>query len=573
MVSGFAGTLKKILSQTRGSVEKLSQQLEKNLEQNKEAIRDALSKLHSPIIVVIDDVDRLTPPEIKQLFQLIKAVADFPKTIYLLAYEPLLVEKALESFHVGSETSYIEKIVQLSFDVPNPTQSQIVSVLWNGLEIIIKAIPEHEYEQGRWNEFRFGTLPLLFRNIRDVKRYLNIVNFKFPIIEGEVNAMDLLIIEAMNLFAPSLYRAIRNNKDLVTADSPRARFRREDKERTEWIINLPDLAPERFRKEMKELLTILFPGMDSVFRGQGWAKRLDDTLHKHQRICLSAYFDYYFQGSLSDGEISAKEANRIIELLKDQKGLAGALTPYLIDGRLTKLLYKLENTIEDSLDENIVKNLTISLFEVAEEIPVKPHAILDFPLHWHLRNTIYRLLRKLPIKTRKELLINAMESATEAWDEWQSSEGSQVSEREKWLTQDEVGEVKNAALALLRKHKNTDVLYKTPKILLVLSSWERWSNNEEVSEWVENVLSDEKKLPDFLARCGGFVGSSALGSHYSTHTFKIRPENLQRWCDIGRLKAKCEQVLADKPDWLTETDRPVVEAYVKGFGKNDDWDE
>jgi predicted KAP-like P-loop ATPase len=36
------------------------------------------------MLVSVDDIDRLTAEEIRQIFRLMKAVADFPKVTYLL---------------------------------------------------------------------------------------------------------------------------------------------------------------------------------------------------------------------------------------------------------------------------------------------------------------------------------------------------------------------------------------------------------------------------------------------------------------------------------------------------------
>ena len=37
--------------------------------------------------MIIDDIDRLQEREVRQLFQAVKAIADFPKTIYLLSFD------------------------------------------------------------------------------------------------------------------------------------------------------------------------------------------------------------------------------------------------------------------------------------------------------------------------------------------------------------------------------------------------------------------------------------------------------------------------------------------------------
>ena len=70
------------------------------------------------------------------------------------------VHKALEHFQPGSETSYLEKIVQLAIEIPHPPPSALTAVLWDGLDTVAQSISSDKYEQARWNEVRFGPLSL-----------------------------------------------------------------------------------------------------------------------------------------------------------------------------------------------------------------------------------------------------------------------------------------------------------------------------------------------------------------------------------------------------------------------------
>jgi predicted KAP-like P-loop ATPase len=47
------------------------------------------------VLVIVDDIDRLTADEISQLFRVIKAVADFPNVIYLLTFDRSVVADTL----------------------------------------------------------------------------------------------------------------------------------------------------------------------------------------------------------------------------------------------------------------------------------------------------------------------------------------------------------------------------------------------------------------------------------------------------------------------------------------------
>ncbi|WP_437770362.1 KAP family P-loop NTPase fold protein [Arthrobacter sp. KNU40] len=81
----------------------------------REKVSDALRELDQPIVVVIDDIDRLGTDEIRDMFKLVRLTASFPNLVYLLAFDRKRVEQALDETNVPGR-AYLEKIVQLSFD-------------------------------------------------------------------------------------------------------------------------------------------------------------------------------------------------------------------------------------------------------------------------------------------------------------------------------------------------------------------------------------------------------------------------------------------------------------------------
>jgi predicted KAP-like P-loop ATPase len=105
-----------ILSQVlKGGGKILCAVRQKNLTKLKEEIESSLRALGRKIVVVIDDIDRLTAEEIRQMFGVVKSVANFPNTIYLLAFDRDVAERALEPLqNVQKGKEYLEKIVQVS---------------------------------------------------------------------------------------------------------------------------------------------------------------------------------------------------------------------------------------------------------------------------------------------------------------------------------------------------------------------------------------------------------------------------------------------------------------------------
>jgi hypothetical protein len=100
-------------------------------------VADSLKSLPRPILVALDDVDRLAHDEIRLLFQLIKANADFPNIIYLVLAQRSTVIKALEPIAPGQGDAFLEKIVQVGFDVPRIDRKQLEKLLFSGLDRLL----------------------------------------------------------------------------------------------------------------------------------------------------------------------------------------------------------------------------------------------------------------------------------------------------------------------------------------------------------------------------------------------------------------------------------------------------
>ena len=145
------------------------------------SIKDDLRKLFVgldyKIIISIDDIDRLTDDEIKQIFLLVKSLANFPNVIYILSFEDSVVKKALSSKSYSGE-KYLEKIIQIPIFVPEVTQTKMDSLIMKRFYYIFNDNPEviERY-------FNIGLKSILWKispfikSIRDLNRYMNVLTF------------------------------------------------------------------------------------------------------------------------------------------------------------------------------------------------------------------------------------------------------------------------------------------------------------------------------------------------------------------------------------------------------------
>ena len=89
-----------------------------DISRQKELIIKRMKEQCQKVIIVIDDIDRLSNDEIKLIFQLVNAVAKFPNTIYLLAFDKEIVARALTEVQQYDGEKYLEKIIQVPIEIP-----------------------------------------------------------------------------------------------------------------------------------------------------------------------------------------------------------------------------------------------------------------------------------------------------------------------------------------------------------------------------------------------------------------------------------------------------------------------
>jgi predicted KAP-like P-loop ATPase len=122
----------------------------KSLINQKEAITKKLSELNQKIIVIIDDIDRLNNEQICLIFQLVNSVAGFPNVMYILSFDKEIVARALTKEQNCDGKEYLEKIIQVPFDIPIADKNDINELLFEKLNQITAEYPEKNFDNDYW---------------------------------------------------------------------------------------------------------------------------------------------------------------------------------------------------------------------------------------------------------------------------------------------------------------------------------------------------------------------------------------------------------------------------------------
>ncbi len=334
-----------------------------NLEETKSELEEALSQSSQKIIVVIDDIDRLSNSQIRDIFQLVKQVGDFPNIIYILLMDKEIVSRALTEVHNIDGNSYLEKIVQVPFEIPELDKVKVENLFIDKVNAIIDDT-DITNSTTYWNHiFEYCIKPYI-STLRDINRVINVFQFKYYALREETYLVDLLALTTIEVLEPDLYKWIRGNKhNLVYSQSSNYIFNVKEQPDFEIIytnefINL-ELNPDISIKSVASLFQTFDKDLNknySIFESES-------ELRRQKRLAHPEKFDLYFSFDLDSVKVSKAEIENIINKY-DKDSLLETIKSIISSGNIKYLLDELTSMVEqipynrlEVIIESIIENM------------------------------------------------------------------------------------------------------------------------------------------------------------------------------------------------------------------------
>ena len=273
-----------------------------DLETLKSNINQELEDLDKKILIVIDDIDRLCDEEIREMFQLVKSIADFKNTIYFLSYDREIVTKALDKTQQGKGEEYLEKIVQVPLVLPYISKRDLDTIFINRLNMSIN-IPNEEYDNSYFSEIYNNGLGKNFENLRDIERYMNVFNLGVNLAIEELNIIDYIAITLIKVFEPNLYEYIKNNKEYFSGIKFDEFLSKNKKEILTELEEIYEKLKKLEKRKVKRLMEAIFPKLGEMNYAEGFI----NVWGKARRIATPVYFESYFKLDFPEDEIKKSE--------------------------------------------------------------------------------------------------------------------------------------------------------------------------------------------------------------------------------------------------------------------------
>lgn len=280
---------------------------EKTLSEQKKSIFDSLIKQKSGkwLILFVDDIDRLSYDEVGILFQLIKNVADFPKVIYVLAYDKEVVINALNRVQQGKGEEYLQKVIQVTYDVPVPEGNLLEEYFLQRLNSIVNGREPYRLDQEHF-QWIYPCIREYIKNIRDCNRICNAFSMKYLLCGEECDVGDLLAITVIELYEANVFEDVKNHKFYMLGQDNHGLMGTDAKLIKAFASELFSKANPKKKDTVINLICNMFPRfhecieMPNVMTSGAGESNSD-------KICSEEGFDKYFALSIKKNEVPINE--------------------------------------------------------------------------------------------------------------------------------------------------------------------------------------------------------------------------------------------------------------------------
>lgn len=317
----------------------------------KEKVVDALKNSKIKVVIIIDDLDRLPNEQIRMIFQLVNSVANFPNTTYVLSFDKNIIVRALKDVQNCIGEDYLKKIIQFPISLPEISGNSLLEILRIEINKVFKGTNQDLFEKEHWNYVLLKCVYPFIRSIRDLRRYINTLSFKYLPLKNNINPSDFAGITALEVFERQIFDWVIRNQAILTTEinddplfsSSTKEVRKEDWYNThkEKCLSSPEIV--------LEAIVVLFPMYAARF-DTPYESLDSNEFSRLLRICSNQRFEKYFTLSLGNDLLSRETRRESYNLFDHQE-----LSSYFND------------LIKAELAEQYLLETLISTNEIPEE--------------------------------------------------------------------------------------------------------------------------------------------------------------------------------------------------------------
>lgn len=381
---------------TRGVVKILAKFLlgkKTGISQNRDRVEKILKKLDKPIVVVLDDIDRLLVSEIRDMFMLIRLTANFPNIIYVVAFDRSRVEEALAEQGMPGR-HYLEKILQVVIDLPvipdRVLHQQISSEIDEALSYIEDTGP---FDEQVWPDVFVEIIQPLIRNMRDVRRYAAAIHGTVTALHGKIALADVLGLEAVRVFLPDVFKNLHGALNSLTNTSElnydNSKITEQHKSQIDKLIK----ASGDRGQVVRSMINRLFPAARRHIGNSHYGTDSKSKWIKERRVAHEDILALYLERVVGDSLLAFLDAERAWTHMADRDAFDSYLRSLDIT-RLEDVISSLK-VYEDQFGPEHVVPGAIVLLNLLPDLPERQRGMFEWDARITVNRVIYPLLKSI----------------------------------------------------------------------------------------------------------------------------------------------------------------------------------
>lgn len=259
-------------------------------ESEKEQINAMIRTTEKRVYVIIEDLDRLTGPEILEVLKLIERNGNFCNTIFLTAYDKKYVNDVLQKAlgYNDSAADFTDKYFQYELPLFKQDEAEIGNYLHERIyQWAISNYPDEMGEkrpENEWQTIARLILPLI-PTLRHAKRLSNL--FKFAYIHeqtySKVNLSDFIVVTTIRYLDMDTYYSLYDQTYVTYAGEIYSNHKQ--------LVPVKDYQELASRSKIPGLVSLL----EFLFNGQAGYRQFESAYH---RIDRTEFFKNYFYSEI-----------------------------------------------------------------------------------------------------------------------------------------------------------------------------------------------------------------------------------------------------------------------------------
>ncbi len=590
VVGPIALIISKVLGKTGKAAKNWGELKKMDLSATRKDLDKHLKNLRQKIIIFIDDIDRLNSTEIRQIFQLVKLLGDFPNTIYVLSFDAEIVIGALKDVQAGVGEEYLEKIVQIPFQLPLTDSESVYKYLNGSIDKILEGIPEESWDKSYWGNIYHSGFKHFFTNLRDVTRFINVLRFSLTPIKQDVNAIDFIALTALQVFEPDVYKSIASNKGLFSGlfnELNNGELQRASaKNQCDSILALTKRLDT---KKLTEYLLRIFPKLEKIYKNKGYAEGFLSQWRRDGRACSPDKFDIYFKLCIPVGDFSESELRTIFSKASDRVSFASTIIKLQDENRIERFLTRIYDFIETGIATEHISNIFYVLLDLCDTFPDEEN-FPSFGISLQVSDVLSRLITRVDSQeARYQIISDAFDQAKNSlhvlitflyvlgWNhgKWESGNQDQLEpEDRRYVSVRRLNELEVLILNKIKDWAKSGKLTNHKNLLEILYRWKDLSGSfDEPKAFVAGITTNAEEIASLICSFAGKTYSHALTDYVAVENIRIDMKSFEFFSNPELLVNVVRPLVEGKSSNFTENQVKILKTFIDVYDKKTDRDE